>query len=196
MIDNRVNLEIHIQGSRVDNFSHEILKKMKMAGVKSIFFGIESGVQEILDYYKKKITLDQIREAINAANKMGIFTIGSFIFGAPFETRNYIEKTIKFACSLPLDITLWRHLSYKYGSDLFNEAVENGHINLNDYSILADSELGLGILKKEEIEYYCDKAFREFYFRPNYIIKKIFKLIRQKEINYIKAITKLLIKPY
>ena len=44
----------------------DLYKKMKKAGVKLIAFGIESGNQDVLNYYNKKITLDQIRKAVKS----------------------------------------------------------------------------------------------------------------------------------
>jgi sialic acid synthase SpsE len=47
-------------------------------------------------------TMQQIREAVNLAREMGFFINASFILGAPIETKQHIENTIKLAISLPL----------------------------------------------------------------------------------------------
>lgn len=47
--------------------------KMKKAGVKHIAFGIESGNQDVLDYFNKGITLEQIRKAVNLSKKWVLF---------------------------------------------------------------------------------------------------------------------------
>ena len=42
--------------SRVDHISYDMFRDMVKAGCKCVFFGIESGNQRILDYYRKGIT--------------------------------------------------------------------------------------------------------------------------------------------
>ena len=120
---------------------------MKKANVRYLGFGIESGNQDVLDFYNKKITLDQIRKAVKLANEMNIIARGTFIFGAPIETKKHFENTIKFACSLPLDVAIFCPLAYCPGSDLYNEAIKAGKINKNERSIVADSSRGLGNFK-------------------------------------------------
>ena len=118
---------------------------MRKAGVKYIMFGIESGNQDVLDFYNKRITLQQIRKAVDLSKKMGFIVAGNFILGAPIEKKQHISKTIKFACSLPLDIVLFYPLNYQYGSYLWFEAVKSGKIRKEDgFSIVADSRKGLG----------------------------------------------------
>jgi len=124
IIKNGIDMEIYIEGARVDSADRNLYKKMKKAGVKHLYFGIESGNQDVLDLYQKEITLPQIRKAINLSREMNFFTIGNFILGAPIETKKHLEQTIKFACSLPLDIAIFNPLFYLRGSDLWLEAVK------------------------------------------------------------------------
>lgn len=188
LIELGIDLDLYVQGARVDTSNRSLYKKMKKAGVKHIFYGIESGSQEILDFYNKNITLDQISNALSLANEMDFFTIGSFIFGAPIETEKHINETIKFACSLPLDITLWRQLEYKCGSELWYEAVKSGKITKDDdYDIVADSRKGLGNFTKEELEAFSKKAFRNFYFRPSYLVRELFKMFKKRDLTFLKV---------
>jgi anaerobic magnesium-protoporphyrin IX monomethyl ester cyclase len=183
------NFEIYILGGRVGVGEKDLFEKMKKAGVKFIFFGLESGSQDLLDYYKKEFTLDQIRKTIHLAHEMDMYTAGSFIFGAPFETKEHFERTIKFACSLPLDTTYWHLLKYEYSSRLWNEAVKRGLIDSNTDApyVIADLKRGLCNFSREELEKYCKKAFVRFYFRPHYLIKEFAKVIRKKDFVMLKA---------
>jgi anaerobic magnesium-protoporphyrin IX monomethyl ester cyclase len=187
IINEGIDLHLCIQGSRVDTAKPELYKKMKKAGVRLIFFGVESGNQKVLDYYNKGITLNQIKDAVNLANEMGFFITGSFILGAPFETETHFEETIKFACSLPFDITIWRRLMYKYGSDIWIKAIEDGKLTKDDgYNIIADSSKGLGNYTKEELADFCNKAYRKFYLRPKYFTQQISKMILKRNLMSIK----------
>jgi anaerobic magnesium-protoporphyrin IX monomethyl ester cyclase len=189
IIDLELKLDIYIQGARVDTADRKLYRKMKKAGVKHIFFGIESGNQDVLDFYNKKITLDQIRKAVNLSHEMNFFTIGSFILGAPIETKNHLYNTIKFSCSLPLDIALFHPLSYDYGSDLWNEAVKQGKIsNDNHRSIIADRNKGLSNFTKEELIEFCTYAMKRYYYRPRLVLRIILSSIVRKDFSLIKVI--------
>ena len=59
-------------------------------------FGIESGVSDILEFYKKQIDLDKATEIIQYADSIGIYTVGNFILGAPSENENSIQKTCSY----------------------------------------------------------------------------------------------------
>ena len=187
IINYDLDLELYIQSARVDTAEKKLFIKMKQAGVKHVYFGIESGNQDVLDFYNKQITLDQIRHAIALSNKMGFFTRGTFILGAPIETKTHLENTIKFATSLPLDVAIFYPLVYQRGSDLWNEAYKNGKITDDDaYSVLADSRRGLGNFTSEELQEYCKMAFRKFHLRPRYFQQQIIKAIRRKDFNLLR----------
>lgn len=188
LVETGIDLELSIQGSRVDTAERELYEKMKKAGVKSIFYGIESGCQDVLDLYNKGTTLDQIRRAANLAHEMGFFITGSFILGAPIETEKHIEQSIKFACSLPFDFTIWHRLIYKYGSDIWTEAAAAGKITEDDgYDVMTDSQRGLGNFTKEELEEFCKKAFRRFHLRPHYIFQGLSRMIVKRDFTLLKA---------
>ena len=183
------NLEIYILGGRIGVGEKDLYGKMKKAGVKFIFFGLESGNQDVLDFYNKEFTLEQIRNSIQLAHEMDIYTAGSFIFGAPFETKEHFERTIKFACSLPLDTAYWHLLKYEFGSLIWNEAVNSGLVNPenNGLYVQADSNRGLGNFTRKELQDYCKKAFFRFYLRPHYLIKEFMKVMRKRDFVMLKA---------
>lgn len=188
LIEIGTDVNIYITGARVDSADRELYEKMKKAGVVYLEFGIESGNQDVLDFYRKKITIDQIRKAVELSHEIGFFTAGNFIVGAPIETKRHIEQTIKFACSLPLDLVLFGPLYYIYGSDLWNEGIKNGNINENDgYSVPADLRRGLGNFSIEELNAFCRKALINFYLRPHFVFREISKAIRTKDFKFIQT---------
>ncbi len=186
IIENNINLKLWIQGARVDSADLELYKKMKKAGVELISFGVESGNQDILDYYTKKITLEQVRESVKLSKKMGFFVHSSFILGAPIETKQHILDTIKFAKSIPLDAASFYTFGYLYGSDIWKEAVRKGQITKKDFWITADSNKGLGNLTEDELDKYCMKAFREFWFNPKQWIRQFYHAISYGDFRFLK----------
>jgi radical SAM superfamily enzyme YgiQ (UPF0313 family) len=186
IISQGINIDIVIQGARVDTADEELYKKMKKAGVKAINFGIESGNQDILDYYRKGITLDQVRKAVKLSHKMDFLTVGNFIIGAPIETMNHLQRTIHFAYSLPLDLVSFTILQYNYHSDLWNEACQEGKISLEDgYSIPADSSKGLGNFSYQDLKTFQRKSLMIFYLRPNYLLRQFYRSIKTQDFTLL-----------
>jgi len=88
--------------SRVDSIARneDIIKLMAKAGCRVIRFGVESGVQEILDEIKKGIIIEQILDAVKFASRYGIEVHASFIIGHPSDTMETIKQTAQFAYEL------------------------------------------------------------------------------------------------
>jgi anaerobic magnesium-protoporphyrin IX monomethyl ester cyclase len=89
--------------SRADTIDLEMATKMKEAGCKRIYFGIEAGDSRILRIMKKGIDLQVAKKAVYAAKSAGMETGAFFIIGYPGESDQTILNTIKFVTSLPLD---------------------------------------------------------------------------------------------
>ncbi len=124
--------------TRADKLSMPLLKKMRTSGCDIICIGIESGEQEILNRINKKITIRQIREAVENIKKSEIEVKGSFIIGYPWDTKETINKTIDFISKLNLDIVSVCLLTPFPGTDLHENLIEYGikivDDNFNNFS--------------------------------------------------------------
>jgi anaerobic magnesium-protoporphyrin IX monomethyl ester cyclase len=177
LIEKKLKLELWVVGVRVTDADEALFKKMKKAGVKSIEFGIESGNQEILDYYDKRITLDQIRRAVKLSKKVGFLTIGNFILGAPIETEKHMEDSIVFAKELNLDFAFFYPYSYLKGSALWDDAFRDGIVKENDLFLMNNSRKGLGNMPLDVFRNKITEAYRRFYFSPRYILSQLFRQV-------------------
>jgi len=186
LIERNNDLDLLVMGARVDTASRELYGKMKRAGFKYLGFGIESGNQDVLDFYNKEITLQQVRNAVNLGSEMGFLMAATFILGAPIETRAHIENTIKFACSLPLDMAFFGSLSYQRGSDLWIEAVKNKIISKDESFVPADSRRGIGNFTPEELQTYTKQAFRSFYARPIFLLSRVYRAFARRDYGLVK----------
>lgn len=191
LIEMDIDLELYILGARVDTAEYDLYNKMKKAGVKFVGFGIESGNQDVLNYYNKKITLPQIRKAVTLSREMDFVTLGFFIFGAPFETRKHIENTIEFARSLPFDLVIFQPLGYEIGSDIWEDAVNEKKISRDDISVLADIQRGLGNFTQQEYSMFIKNGYRRFYSNPKYISRLLYDSFLHRNTNHIKTIMRL-----
>jgi anaerobic magnesium-protoporphyrin IX monomethyl ester cyclase len=89
--------------SRVDTIDKETAFEMKEAGCVRVFFGIESGNDEVLALMKKQVTAEKARQAVLISKSVGMQVGAFFIVGYPGETDETILDTLKFASLLPLD---------------------------------------------------------------------------------------------
>ena len=169
----------------MDSADRKLYEKMRDAGVEHISFGIESGNQDILDFYNKKITLDQVRNAVALSKEMGFLVSGDFIIGAPMETKEHIEKTIRFAKSLPLDNVVFSHLIYVARSPLWRTAVQQGKINPDEHMVYSDKQRGLAQFTAKEVEAYCMKAYRNFFFDPRYWFREVSYAISRRDLTVL-----------
>lgn len=89
--------------ARVDSLSrHEdLLPLMVQAGLLRVQVGAESGSQAILDAYRKRTTLEQMRTVVENAAASGLLSLfGNFIVGGAFETLRTCQETVEFALEL------------------------------------------------------------------------------------------------
>ncbi len=120
----KIDVEWICEG-RVDQSSYDMFREMVKAGCRMMYFGIESGTQKVLDYYNKRTTPQQSMEAVKKARKAGMdLIVGSFIIGAPNETKADIQKTLNFVKGLNLDIPQINVLGAFPGDNIWQEFKE------------------------------------------------------------------------
>jgi anaerobic magnesium-protoporphyrin IX monomethyl ester cyclase len=112
--------------TRVDLVSRELLKEMKAAGCRTIWFGVESGSPRILKKINKQITLQQALQAFKLCRKEEIRTASSFMLGIPGETAKDMESTFSFARKLDPDWVRFNIFVGYPGSGLYDEIMEKG----------------------------------------------------------------------
>lgn len=161
--------------AELKSLNEEKIQWMKAAGCHTVSVGIESGDEAILKKYSKPISASEIREKIQLIKKYDLKVLGYFILGLPGETRESIERTIKLAKSLPIDVASFAIATPDLGTRLRQEAIARGmippnllHFDSTDFPLLASSDLA-----PEEIWRLRRKANRDFYLRPAYISKKL-----------------------
>ena len=164
--------------ARVDTVDLETLTLMKKAGCHQIMYGIESASEEILKNINKKIDLEKIDKALKLTRKVGIRIRGAFMIGSPGETVETIKETIDFAIELKPDIAIFNITTPYPGTQMFDWAKKNNYLlteNWSEYD-LSKPIMELPNLSKEKIQEYYRIAYKKFYFRPSYLIRKFFDI--------------------
>jgi anaerobic magnesium-protoporphyrin IX monomethyl ester cyclase len=88
---------------RADTVDDEVAGRLRAAGCDTVFFGLESGNDDVLRLMDKRITTVQGRAAVAAARRAGLRVGAFFILYYPGETDDTVLDTLRFARSLPLD---------------------------------------------------------------------------------------------
>jgi anaerobic magnesium-protoporphyrin IX monomethyl ester cyclase len=110
-----------VASSRVDMVNQKLLEKLKKSGLTTLYYGVESGSQRILDLMKKGITLKQAEDAVKSAKDAGLEVLTSFILGFPGETREEMDKTIDFSIKLNADYSQYSILTPFPGTPIYRE---------------------------------------------------------------------------
>ena len=181
LIENKVNVTWTCY-SRVDTVNLEILKLMKKAGCWNIFYGYESGNQQLLDNINKGITLEQIRNANKWTKEAGIEVRASFMIALPGETPEMAKKTIDFAIELEPEYAQFSITTPYPGTKLYETAKQSGRLrdDFSKYNMWEVVYIPYGYKDEEEILTVEKLAMRKFYFRFRFIFEKV-KRVRSFE---------------
>jgi anaerobic magnesium-protoporphyrin IX monomethyl ester cyclase len=169
MKENNLDLEWACD-TRVDLLSEDLLKEMYEAGCRTIFFGIQSGSQRVLDILNTHTTPQKIEAAFKLCRKAGINIASSFMLGIPGETLADMETTYKFAKKLGPDWATFYVFIACPTSRLYEEVLEK-HL----YDRMDDF---LAFVKTDQFNYESVVAIQQRYQRgfntaPKTLLRRI-----------------------
>jgi radical SAM superfamily enzyme YgiQ (UPF0313 family) len=182
IIHRKIRMKIIVLG-RVDSADEALYRKLKQAGVLMIMFGIESANQDVLDFYHKQVTVQQIREAVRMCNRMGIMSYGWFIIGAPMETREHFENDLRLANETHLDLAYLNVLGYPEGSKLWEDARRKGLIEEHETIVRANERLSN--FSFEELCAIKADMTQRFYLDFARLLRIIYKFWRLHELFHL-----------
>ncbi|MBW1811017.1 MAG: B12-binding domain-containing radical SAM protein [Deltaproteobacteria bacterium] len=147
----------------------ELLEELHGYGLRKINMGIESASQRILDeVYNKKTTVEQVKQAVKLAKQIDLVVQGYFMLGAPGETLDEINQTIRLACKLPIDDATFSITTPLPGTILFNQTCQMIGQNPIDYDYYAKPVyLSGNVLLPATLKSLKKKAYLKFYLSPN-----------------------------
>jgi len=110
--------------ARVDTVDEGLMREMQKSGCEAVFYGLESGSDNVLKKLKPDITVQQSLDIINLSKKYFKTIEVSLMWGFPFETLQDFKQTLRireyleneFCCEVQL-----RWLEPYPGTALFNE---------------------------------------------------------------------------
>lgn len=116
------------QGFRLPD---EVLAKCSRAGLRRVMVGVESGSQEVLDWIKKDITLDQVWATAEKCRRHGIGMIINIIVGFPGEPETSVAESIAVgrrlrAMSPDFELAIFFYKPYP-GNPIAERLVQEGY---------------------------------------------------------------------
>jgi radical SAM superfamily enzyme YgiQ (UPF0313 family) len=169
--------------AHINTIDAEMLRALKASGCDLICYGIESGSDEILKRMKKGITREKAVEVVGMTRKIGIRTLLYFMLGFPGESREQMLETIEFAkvlepdfCHFAILVPFPRTAVYEEGmaqkmfkGDPWREFAEHPARNFKP-------PFWVERVPEEEMRALLDRAYRAFYWRPSYLLKRLLAL--------------------
>ncbi len=158
-------------GTRVDMITKELLMKMKEAGCISVWFGVESGTQEVLDSMKKGISTEQTIKTLGWVRELGLKPVPNVILGFPGETKKSAWKTIKFVEKISPDEVGFYNVATPFpGTPLYDQVKEKGWLRVTDFDKYDTTTpiFETPWLSMKDLGKLREAAFHHFYLRPGY----------------------------
>jgi anaerobic magnesium-protoporphyrin IX monomethyl ester cyclase len=106
----------------------ETLERMARAGCIGMKFGLESADPAVLKRIGKPIKLDRVELVASTAQRLGIKTHMTVMFGLSGETHEGIERTFAFACKLDVDSVQFSVATPYPGTRYYHELKEAGRL--------------------------------------------------------------------
>lgn len=200
---------------RADLSNKETLIELKKSGLHAVKYGMESGVQKLVNNANKNLNLKTAIKNIKITKELGIKVHLTFTFGLPQETKKTINETIRLAIELDPDSVQFSITTPFPGTKFFDDMKNDNNIisyDWKDYdgntkSVIKTNELSADELKKAQIfayEMWAQHKFKKERYGQlgplslfntcikehglNYTLKKIYWYLKNKKyVNYFKT---------
>jgi anaerobic magnesium-protoporphyrin IX monomethyl ester cyclase len=177
-------------GIRVDSANPELFALMKRAGCYRVYFGFESGNDEVIRAFGKggRATLEKGVKAVEMARKVGLEPNGFFMVGLTGDTEASMQDTIDYAKRVALDTMKCGITTPLPGTPMFDALRRSGRIKTLDwdqYTVYnkAEALYDHATLDWDTIKRYFDKFYVEAYFKnPRYMWRRFVFMLRNHEI--------------
>jgi len=169
-----------ICSARVGTVDRGLMIKMKNAGCHMLRFGVESGVQRILDNINKGIRIDMTRKTFKWANEIGMETHAHVMIGCVGDTMDTVNHTIRFIREIEPTTATFGAFTPFPGTEVFDMVkekvpeIEDGTAcDLSKIHTIGFHSYVFTELTDKEIGLMVKEAYKRFYLRPGYILNRM-----------------------
>jgi len=149
-----------------DVVKHEdVLPKMRKSGLRWVLLGVENPKQSTLETFRKNITAEEAKEAVELLKENDIFAQTMFIIGERKDTAKSIAELREFVNELDPGFAIFAILTPFPGTELFEEAKRNGWIedfNWSHYDMV-HAIMPTETLSRREVQEELYNCYRSFY---------------------------------
>lgn len=175
MIDQRFNFSWSTY-FHPNQYTPELLQKMKESGCHTIIVGIENSDQSTLKAYGRHVRQNQFNALIKHAQELKIDICGDFIIGLPHEDTQSVKATILYSKELGIDFASFNIAAPLAGSSIRAIAIAEGKMKLGEEhfdSLGRNKVLSVSKIEEDQIIRLRNQAVFEFYSRPSYLLKRL-----------------------
>ncbi len=171
IIRERLGLSFRIK-SRVNVVDPEFLAAARRAGAYQVSYGMESGVQRILDAMNKRIRVEDIVRACAITKAAGLAVHSSWVLGYPGETPETIDQTVDLIVRIKPTTANVAVLRPYPETAAFHEAREAGmlvgewHPDAGDFPWVRLP----WVRSRADLDAVVKRALRRIYYRPHYAL--------------------------
>ena len=153
--------------------------------------GFESASPDVLKNIHKGVkSTDRAIQFTKDARKAGFLVHGCFMVGNPGDTPETLRMTLDYAKKLNPNTAQFYPIMAYPGTEAYKEALASGALESTDYNQWLDKDgfhrttIHRENLSSQDLVDFCDKARREFYLRPSYIIRQGIMAIKNPRERY------------
>lgn len=167
------------------NLNYETMVLMKKAGCRLIVVGFESADEHILKNIDKGISVKNMRNFVRDVKRAGIMLHSCFMAGNPGETKNTLNKSLKFAMSINADTCQFFPLMVYPGTEAYDWAKTNNYIKAKDFRDwltpdgLHNCVVNTPQLSAHDLVTFCDYARKKYYLNLWYILNKLQTIVKR-----------------
>ncbi len=165
----RICIEVHLK-----NIDESLAKIMKMAGIKLMYVGIESGDEEVREDANRAsdTNFNQVSK-VNFLEKIGIKVKAMYILGLPKDTTQTFKETVQYAKKIKSSYAQFSVFTPYPGTPVYseykNKIIVNSFEKFTQWQLVFDHPN----FKPKDVSDLLNYAYREYYLNPKWIIKFI-----------------------
>ena len=148
------------------DYSNKDMVLLKKSGLVSLFFGVESGSQRILDLMKKETTPEDAEKSAAICGKYGIEFYASFMFAVPHETADDLRETIAHIHRLkainPAEVIQNCIYLPLPGTPMYDEACRSGYIPPSGLPGWTGRNISSRFEERNDITWIAPKILKEY----------------------------------
>ncbi len=174
LIQEKININF-IAETHLNILDSDLIKLLKKAGLTGIKVGIESFDEEVIqEANRHTATKDDQLKKIRELERNKIQVSAMFILGFPADNPKTVMQTINYAKKLNTTYAQFSVWTPYPGTPVFFEykdrIITNKMEDFDQYRLVFKHN----VFSKEEIRYYLDKAYSNYYSRLKWVFKYIF----------------------